>query len=210
MTKKGLVSLIFAIIWLVAMTVFFCSIGWIVPYVVFMVFCAVVAFFQKMKEKKEKKCSKCKVKYDFDTDVEYEEIRNFTKITNKAASGAKDVYGVRRHEIQFECTCPECGEVKRYRKKMDGAQVYGDGHVEYINIEKKIEEYYNDGDDVSTGAIVFVAVLAVIFIVLSLFSTGIIQLDLGILPEGIDQGGISESIEDPADYYGTYYNILLY
>ena len=207
MTTKGKISLVFAIIFLVAMTVFFISIGWIVPYIIFMAFCAVVAFFNKMKEKKEKMCSKCKVQYDFDTDIEYEEIRSFTKVTNKSAQGAKDVYGVERHEIQFECTCPQCNEVKRYKKKMDGAKLYGDGHVEYINLEKQIETYYNNGEDVSVGAIAFLALLSVIFIVLSLFSTGIIKADLGFLSDDGAIGGITESIEDPADYYGTYYYI---
>lgn len=170
LTKRGKISLIFALIWLVAMTVFFIALGLTIPYIIFMVICVVVAFFTKKKEEYEKTCKKCELDYDFDRDISYNEIRNYKKVTNKEAKGPREVLGVLRHEIEFVCTCSQCGEEKRYKKKIDGAKVYGDGHVEHINVEKSIEDYYktDKNEDVPVITIVVVAGIAIVFVILAI------------------------------------------
>lgn len=86
-------------------------------------------------------CSKCKTHYDYENDVAWTYIKEFTSV-----SGSEHRNNV---EVEFTCRCPKCGEIKKFKTTFVTHKFsYGDGtsnskgYDKVYNLEDLIRKYY--------------------------------------------------------------------
>ena len=155
-----------------------------------------------LRERKEKFCAQCKAQYDFENDVEYQEIsRKLKTYKQNPNSDRRQVEEKLFYNVRFDCTCGKCGTKKTFKKKLCGGVCYDNGDGELLDVEDTIEKWYeqpgltvNDRKSILVGfAIGAVSVLlsVVMFIVMSM---------VGPRFHG-------EKTIDTYDYYGNYYAV---
>lgn len=152
----GIIALV---IMLVGWACFFIIPGWYGAGIVISAFIGIVAFAQKRKEKKETMCAKCKKKYDYDSEVEWREIRRWTKTgpnTTSSNTAAQLFY-----QIEFKCTCSDCGTRKVYKKKIGGPRITNNGEYEDQDVEHIIQKMFNN-EPVSTVATVIAYLFCIV------------------------------------------------
>ena len=75
-------------------------------------------------------CSNCGKKYDYETDISWEELeRNSTDKNVKAKVG-------------FECTCSNCGTVHEFTKEFTIATLDPNGNIKHHNISSLARKYF--------------------------------------------------------------------
>lgn len=161
--------------------------------------------FVTLREKKEKFCANCKRQYQFDNDIEYEEMERYTK-THKynPAKETKQKVESLTYKISFDCTCSKCGAKKNYTKKLYGGAEYSDGSIDLKDPEQAISSYFryqglsvNDIKTVIAGYVVG-AVSVLLGIILACMNFGWMGNLFGTNPK---------YLLDAEDYYGTYYGL---
>lgn len=86
-------------------------------------------------------CKECKQVYDED-DIDWEEVKTYTKVTNSNSSTRRDEYST----VEFVCTCHNCNTVKKFKHDfLIYSYYYGDrGPSERTyELEPQIDKYLN-------------------------------------------------------------------
>lgn len=95
--------------------------------------------------KKMFSCSQCKTHYDYDRDVEWSPVKEFS---SQSGEGSHKEYK-NNVEVKFTCHCPKCGKVESFNKTFVTAKLkYGNGtpsnqgYDKSYNLEELIKKYY--------------------------------------------------------------------
>jgi|GEM_PF-7077371 len=124
------------------------------------------------RERKEKFCNECKQQFDFENDVEYEEINTYTKNHpyNPSRNGKQKITSL-MYNVRFECTCSNCGRKKTFTKELYGGSEYSDGTLDIKDPEETIRSYFRtEGLSLNSGKNIFTS-----------FITGIVSIILAIV-----------------------------
>ena len=134
-TKKEKLMFASGITLLVSLILFFVLTGWYVLGLVFLAVSCVGAVIMELKKRFETRCSKCKKAYDYESEVSWKLIKEFTK----EASSANKTLGQLMYQFEFVCECSECGTKKRYLKNIEAASITDKGEMVTQNYEAIIE-----------------------------------------------------------------------
>lgn len=75
-------------------------------------------------------CPNCGKKYDYETDISWEELeRNSTEKSVKA-------------KVEFECSCSNCGHVNEFTKEFTVATLDPNGNIKHHNISSLARKYF--------------------------------------------------------------------
>ncbi|MGN1372916.1 MAG: hypothetical protein ACI4VK_02580 [Candidatus Coproplasma sp.] len=96
---------------------------------------AVAIFYPKIQEYRST-CQKCKHFYDYDRDIEWHE-------TGRTSEGTT----VKSH-VSIECTCDNCGEVKKFDKTITIKSVDKNGNVHVKNLEDEVRLLFLNTDQI--------------------------------------------------------------
>ena len=136
--KKNTLMLVSGIIFLVSIILFFVLPGWFLLGLVFFVICGAVAAFIELKKRYETRCSKCKKEYDYDSEVSWKFVKEFTK----GASSANSTLGQLFYQYEFVCHCSACDTKKKYYKNIEVAKITDKGNYEERSPEEVIESAF--------------------------------------------------------------------
>lgn len=180
---------------------------WYVAAAIF-VFAVISSTVDSIREKKEKTCQKCKVPYDFDTDVGYKQIDRIIKNrAPHATSKPTDIAAEETYIVEFTCQCPQCNEIKKYKKKIPGAKITYNGDYQEGDPEYFIENYFVGKKKTSLGILWVINVILIalcIAVATGFFSNAFSSIASSTLGNTYQEATVEKG-EDPKDYYGTYY-----
>ena len=106
-------------------------IGQIVGVIVFIGIVAGIVTLTELNRRKTISCAKCKTRFDFETDVTYDEVESINDGKSNVA------------KIEFDCICKQCGANKIFTKKFTIASVDKEGNVKRNNVERNIKKYFS-------------------------------------------------------------------
>lgn len=161
-----------------------------------------------LQEKKEKFCNVCKRQFDFENEVEYEELNRYTKSYNiDLSKQSRQKTESLTYKVAFNCHCLECGNTKTFTKKLDGGAAYSDGTVNLKDPEKAIKDYFRfNGLSVNDGKSIIASIaIGAVSIVLAVFIGFSNMINFNFL-KGVFGPSISDKLS-ATGYYGTYYGV---
>ena len=181
-------STLFMILSLLLLGIAIGGVGLVICSILFVVF--VVAWvIQYFQDKGRLYCKECKRKYDFAEDVEYRQIGHRVKSYSYNPKGSEHQIMSREYfKLQIGCTCPNCEIKKEFKSEYVGRETFYDGGIKDHDPELEIEKFFRNGIGGSKlYNLIFVAIGVVLLgIAIALFAT---------------------RVNDPKNYYGTYYAV---
>lgn len=181
-------STLFMILSLLLLGIAIGGVGLVICSILFVVF--VVAWvIQYFQDKGRLYCKKCKRKYDFAEDVEYRQIGHRVKSYSYNPKGSEHQIMSREYfKLQIGCTCPNCEIKKEFKSEYVGRETFYDGGIKDHDPELEIEKFFRNGIGGS-----------------KLFN--LIFVAIGVVLLGIAIALFATRVNDPKNYYGTYYAV---
>ena len=100
-------------------------------------------YFYETRKDKRNFCADCGARIDYENGVSWEvtdyDEKNYN--TNSSSSG-KQIVRKRIANVEFTCTCTECGSTRRFCEKYDVVLWYDDGTHTENNIKVMAENYF--------------------------------------------------------------------
>ena len=100
-------------------------------------------YFYEMRKDKRNFCADCGARIDYENGVSWEvtdyDEKNYN--TNSSSSG-KQIVRKRIANVEFTCTCTECGSTRRFCEKYDVVLWYNDGTHKQNNIQTLAKNYF--------------------------------------------------------------------
>ena len=96
------------------------------------------AYLFARKETNNIHCKKCGEKYDYNSDVEWEETDfGVSTITRHDETTAEA-----KSKVEFHCVCHNCGAEKTFRKKFTVGTANANGKVSTKSLESQVRNYF--------------------------------------------------------------------
>lgn len=105
----------------------------------------IFAFLYYKEDQKNKRnfCSNCGTKINYEEGVAWHVVNYDEKTYSPDGSkGGRQRVKTRIANVEFTCTCLECGESKSFNQKFDVVVWYNDGTVEKNPIETLAQDYF--------------------------------------------------------------------
>ena len=88
-------------------------------------------------------CTNCGKKYDYESDISWEETDEEIKEYDTVPSpGAKHISAKRFSTVQFKCHCQNCNTYNTFSKKYQTGTAYDDGSVKEKDIYAVVKKYF--------------------------------------------------------------------
>ena len=100
-------------------------------------------YFKENQKNKRNFCEKCGAKINYEQGVAWQVVgydeKSYSPDTSK---GGKQVIKKRIAQVEFTCTCSECGEIKSFTQNFDTVIWYSDRTVEKNDVESLAQNYF--------------------------------------------------------------------
>lgn len=144
--KKLKTAIIVGIIGYVVITALACvlaGVGGVLIGLGFFILLLIFIFSEKKKIKRNF-CPDCHLKYNYETDIEWNVISS-QRVSRQPSSNRSNnatVIAEDKALVRCECVCRNCGKTTGFSKKVTVCQYYSNGNVEKTNLREYMRRYF--------------------------------------------------------------------